>query len=486
LFAAYSQATEHLAGPLAARPWKDAPTVLMQNRMKQAAQTLGTDVDTVLSRVLELATARARKRPAPIYIAGMGGSGSRWLAGMLGAMVPAIDLEEASIPKDLGTQIEALPGEEQGFVIDCLHLSHAALALDKHPLEHLAGMRVVNSAVPVFEPRHRLWDPECFAIYLLRDPRDQVACFAFRKPKFKPRFSPDASDEEFLVSCGLQNAQNHAEMRHSSAEPDFICRYEEMKESATKVLERLAVAMGLPSEGNTAERVAQEYDASLMRRGVVARKGNLAPTESRGWREETDPRQKLILHAHLTEVVTTTGYPADECCGKPLALHRARGARRLAFDRDGELGVLFVREPSERGSATWARLGEAKGEIALDPGVEVKLRINEQASPAAIRSLQALPPNALDSLCMAGNATLDDELLATCTSSLADLRELDLARTAVTDRSVDSIASLSRLSGVSLLGANLTAGGISKLRGLLPAADGGEPNQVIFGEDFRA
>jgi hypothetical protein len=471
LFRDYVRATEHLAGPLGAVPLKDSAACVLQNRMSQAAEALEADVDTVLSQVVDLALARAEKRPPPIYIVGIGGSGSRWLAGMLAKALGAIDLEEASIPADFGARIESLPAEEQGLAIDCLHLGHASLALATRSSEQLRTARAINSAIPTIEPRHKRWDPECFAIYLLRDPRDQVACFAFRKPKFRSRAFPGASDEQYLVSCAGENARNHAAMRRSPVQPDFTCRFEELKESATDVLVRLADAIGRPVTGDAAARVAGEYDASLVRRGLVARKTNLSPTESNGWREETDERQKLILHSYLTEVVTATEYPADECLGRPLAPHVPRAGRRLSFDRNGDIGVLFVRGAGERGGATWARLGEARGEIALEPGVEVKLRVNEQAPTAAIRSLRTLTPDALDSLCMAGSANLDDELLGICTASLADLRELDLSRTAVTDRSVDSIASLSQLRGINLFGSNLTASGISKVHALLPAAD---------------
>jgi hypothetical protein len=462
LLRSYVGATKHLAGasPL---PLRDRAAGMLQDRLASGSRALAMDADTVISRIVEVAAARAADRPPPIYVVGLGGSGSHWLTGMLGEILPAIDLGEVPMPADLAAQIDALPVEEQGFAVDCLHLCYASASLADATSADLTAVRFLHSAVRVIEPRHREWDPGCSVVYLLRDPRDQAACFAFRKRAFRQRHYPAASDDRYLAGCAANNARNFAEMRDSPVRPDFVCRYEELKSSAPEALERLCAAIGHPVEPEAAVRAAREHDAGPMRTGALPRKGNLFAIESRGWREETDARQKLILHSYLAEVVTAAGYPADDCTGQPLTLHQGRGARRIRLDGPEGLGMLYTRDPNDDAGATWSRLGEAKGEVAVDAEVELKLRVHEQASASSIQSLRTLPADALDSLCMAGNVNLDDDLLGSCTRSLRDLREIDLARTATTDRCIPTLASLSNLVGINVLGANLTTAGVSAL-----------------------
>jgi Sulfotransferase domain len=463
LFVDYVDETRHLAA--ASSPsLQDRAAVMLQNRIDGGAHALETDADAVISKVVDLAIARADNRPPPIYVAGLGGSGSHWLTGMLDEVLPVINLEEAPIPAGLDSKLESLPAQDQGFVIDCLHLSYASASQADITFADLTEARFLHSAVRVIEPRHKAWDPECFVIYLLRDPRDQVACFAFRKRPFRQRHYPAASDEQYLVGCATNNAQNYSETRRSPVRPDFVCRYEELKASTPDVLSRLAAALGNPIGEDVAVHAARRHDASLMRSGALSHKGNLFPTESRGWREETSERQKLILHSLLTEVVTDARYPADDCLGGPLATPTSRGARRLRFPEGERLGTLFTRGDREQREGTWTRLAEACGEVSAPPDVALKLRVHEQAPAESIRSLRGLPADGLDSLCMAGNASLDDELLSICAASLRDLRELDLARTAVTDGCIDALASLPHLAGVNLFEANLTPGGASTLR----------------------
>ncbi|HEY8808985.1 MAG TPA: sulfotransferase domain-containing protein [Solirubrobacterales bacterium] len=435
---------------------------MLRNRLERAARMLETDFDAVVARAGSLALARAPHRPPPIYVTGLGGSGSHWLTGTMASMLPVVDLEEAPIPDDFRAQVEALPVEERGVAIDCLHLGHALATADSD-LDSLVEMRAINSAVRVSEPCLRSWDPRCFVIHLLRDPRDQATCFAFRKRVFRQRHYPTATDEQYLAGCAVNNATNYAQMRKSALQPDFVCRYEEMKTSTATVLTRLATALGQPADAETAVRVAREHDASLMRSGALPHRGNLTAAESRGWRAETDAHQKLILHAHLAEVVTAAEYPADDCLGYPLDLGPSPGARHLYFGQGGRLGGLFVRNRGRDG-ATWSRLGEARGPVSVDSGVELKLRVDESAAVESIRSLCTLPPDALDSLCLAGNRNLDDDLLAACTAALRDLREVDLARTAVGDGCVDSLALLPRLVGVSVFGTALSSRALSALQ----------------------
>jgi hypothetical protein len=463
VFLDYLDRTAHLAGPPPTGP--NAAAAMLQNRLRAAAAARGTDAGRIASRVVEIALGRAAMRPPPIYVVGLGGSGSHWLTGMLAEALPAIDVEEAPAPRDFLAAIEPLRASDQGVAIDCLHLCHAHALRPEAPAEAFAAARIVNSAPLVTERRYREWDPGCAFVHLIRDPRDQAMCLAFRKG-FKRWVSPGASDEEFLVQCVELNARHNAEMHDPPVPPDHVCRYEELKASPAGTLLRLAAAIGERVEPGAAEAAARAFDARSMRSGTISRRGTLAGSESRGWEEEADARRRLILHAHLAEAVTAMRYPADECLGRALDPGPLRGPRRLPFAREGGLGVLFAR--GDGGRAGWTRLGEARGELEVEAGLELKLRVHERAAADSIGALGALPPDGLDALCLAGNAALDDELLGVCAESLPGLRTLDLARTAVTDRGAARIARLRELSGVGVFGAALSAEGVAGLRAALP------------------
>jgi hypothetical protein len=439
---------------------QDRAAVMLQNRIGRGAAALEADADAVVSAVIELAIARGEDRPAPIYVVGLGGSGSHWLTGMLDAILPVINLEEAPIPADFAASIESLPVEEQGFAVDCLYLSHASAHVDVFPGD-LTEARFLHSAMRVIEPRHREWDPECFAIYLLRDPRDQAACFAFRKREFRQRHYGSASDERYLAGCALNNVGNYSEMRLTAARPNFVCRYEELEESAPEVLQRLAAAIGYPVEPQAAAQAAREHDALLMRSGALPRKGNLFNEASLGWRKETSQRQKLILHSLLVDVVTDAEYPADDCLGQPLEMRAQHNERQLRFRDAGELGVLFTRDALNWQEGTWTRLGEARGTIVAPRGANLKLRVHESATREAIAHLATLSADDLSSLCLAGNRHLDDGLLTSLLSALAGLEELDISRTAATDAVLPVLAELPHLRGVSLFESEVTQRGAS-------------------------
>jgi hypothetical protein len=438
-----------------------------------AAEAMGADAEAAVKRVVSLALARAARRPPPIYVMGLGGSGSHWLAEMLTELLDALYAGEVYLPPSLLTRMEAMHRDEQGLLVDCLHLMHAlGNPLNAGlPIDGLLGARAINAAGGVAQPRIKDWDPECFVIHMLRDPRDQVVSVAFRKVGYRREIAPDASDEEYLIGKAKVAVRNHEAWGDSAVKPDFPCRYEELRSSPVHVLERLLPVLGMAvSPGRIAE-VARNNDGSLMQSGQVRPRGNFYLDDGRGSRREPSERQRALLHAELAEVRTRAQYPADDCLGRALNLTEAGSDRGLHFPSSGDLGTLFVRDGTIGAEAGWRRLGPAAGKVTVPAGTCLKLRIHDTASCETIESLKTLPPDGLESLCLAGNPALDNELLGTLTGSLGRLCELDLARTGVSDDGVARLASLERLRGLNLIGTDVSEQSVANLRAAMPSLE---------------
>jgi hypothetical protein len=161
---------------------------------------------------------------------GLGGSGSHWLAEMLAELLGAVDCGEVYFPAALLDRIEALPPDERGFLVDCLHLTHAFGRIVNPagpPLDALAPKRAINSAGGVVHPRFKAWDPGCFVVHMQRDPRDQVASVTFRKSGYRREVAPDASDDAYLTEKAQAAVHNLEAWREAPVDADFLCRYEE-------------------------------------------------------------------------------------------------------------------------------------------------------------------------------------------------------------------------------------------------------------------
>jgi hypothetical protein len=437
------------------------------------SEALGEGAEAVLASAAALALERADRRPPPIYVMGIGGSGSHWLASMLAALVPAVMVGEVHVPEGLRERMRSLPPSEQGFLVDCLHLIHCVL-IPPHIslLPGNAGMlrqaRMVNAADGVIGSDFRAWDADCFVIHLLRDPRDRVMSVTFRKQEFRQSRYGELSDERYLLLQATNTARNFAAWQSASLAPDFLCRYEELREGTAGVLERIAAKLGAPVDADRIVEVAEDHDASRIRSGATAPKANLFPSPSPGWRQETDERQRTLMHSLLTEVVTRGGYPADDCLGAPLEMTAPAARRLLRFPDDRELGALFTREAVAGQKADWVFLADAVGEVTVPAGSIVKLRVHEAAARESIASLASLPSHGVDSLCLTGNRNLDDDLLASLLASLEGIQELDLSRTAVTDESLPALGALPELRGVGVLKVG-SGRGVRALRESSPA-----------------
>ena len=360
------------------------------------ANAAGADLQTVIGRVVDRGRQRVSKRPPPIYITGPGGAGSHWLASMAAKLLPAIDVGDVAIPPFLAENVEALTPSEQGFLIDCIHLAHAPAVRN----DDLASRRVISSAPSIVSRRHKTWDPECFVIRLIRDPRDQVLGLTFRKGGYREYVARESSDEEYLLSRAVAIANNFEHWEACRWRPDFVLSYEQLRETTADTLTELLAALDARIDPGRIMEVVHMHDASEMRSGEIPRRGNITLKTNHGWRLEATQRQKALLHSELVEVVDAAGYPMGDCVGRQIDLGGSTVERRLNFAIDKPIGSIFVRgiNSSDRG-AIWRRLGEAIGDIHIPRDTEVKLRVYRRAPVADLTSFCALHNGDLDSLC---------------------------------------------------------------------------------------
>jgi hypothetical protein len=423
----------------------------LRERLAITADSLQGDRASTVDWIINVALARASDRPPPIYVMGLGGSGSHWLAKLIASAVPsATYLTEVYIPSRLYTEMSDLSSQEQGFVVDCIHIAHTL----PHDHESLPAARFVNPAAGRQCATHRRWDPRCFVVHLIRDPREQVMSVTFRKSVYREEQFPTISDEEYLIDRAVANAQNYFSWRSATARPDYTCRYENLTSSAASTLEQIVATMGEDVCPDAIQHAAHEYDSNLMRKGVVPHRGNLSSFASRSWRKDATEHQRAILHAHLVEVVVHTCYPLDDCLGTPLALKPCPVARRLQFGDATNAGAVFIRggTASNDNAMSWTRLGDTSGPLTVPADMIAKLRVHEATSEEAIAEMIALlPQNGVESLCLAGNENLSNHLLEFVLECLPGLRELDISRTPVTNDAAASIERLSHLEGLSAL-----------------------------------
>lgn len=459
---------DYIDGPARYWPPDSRSQVHRQHRKLQhwlqVAAGGGESQSDVVERTISLARERAVDRPPPIYVLGLGGSGSHWLAGMIATASGAKHLTEVYIPGRLATEMEELPGAEQGFLVDCLHIVHALRR------EVSIATRFVNPAGGRPLRIHKVSDPRCLLIQMMRDPRDQVMSVTFRKKRYRELQDPSAADEQYLIDRALRNRSHHALLRRSSVQPDLYCRYEDLQHSAEETLTRILATIGEEVDDTRVRKAVGEHDANLMRQGRIARKGNLSPTASQGWREEADRRQRAVLHAHLVEAVTSARYPADDCLGAPLAMPAQRAARTLAFPADVSAGTILLGNGGNDAGGSWSYHAQARGEVMVPPRRCVKLRLEEASGRSIVEAVcEGLPSDGLDSLCLAGNAAVDDGLLESIASSMSGLRELDLARTGVSNVGLSALRNLPQLEGLSAIGTGVSAQALLRLGEELPS-----------------
>ena len=425
----------------------------------------GLDDGEIIDAVVSMASKRRHARPAPVYITGLGGSGSHWLSGMLNDLGGLVAAGEVYFPPRLLERLQDLDQADQACAVDAVHLLHG---WPRTPDVWTAG--IVNCAAGVQKLRfYKRCDPHAFGVYLVRDPRDQVLSVTFRKAGFRRYEDPDASDAEYLRRMAERNVASFRQSRDVADLIDIQCRYEDLRADPRPVLRQVLEALGRPVDEATIEHSATMHDAATIRAGKGTKITNLDEGGRAQTWDQIDPGQQRMLHAHLVDVVHGLGYPPGDCMGVPLPEH-ALPARTVRFPH-GSPGPLYGRT-----HGTWTRLEASAAGIEVPAGTPTLLRIGGEGGHAAGRrgrqadgqrtagGLRALEhcDDEIQALCVAGNPDIDDDALALL-SGLTGLRALDLARTQVTDSGLKHLESLKGLQQLQLAETATTAEGRARL-----------------------
>jgi hypothetical protein len=408
-----------------------------------------SDAD-IVDAVVSMAAKRTRGRPAPVYVTGLGGSGSHWVSGMLNDLGGLAAAGEVYFPPRLLDELRVLDDADQACAADAVHLLHA---WPRTTDVWAAG--IVNCAAGVGKlGLYKRWDPGAVGIYLVRDPRDQVLSVTFRKMGFRRYEDPEASDADYLRRMAERNVASYRQARSAADLIDIQCRYEDLCDDPRPVLRQVLQRLGREIDEPAVERAAVMHDAETIRAGKGSTITNLDEGgQAATWRMAADPARQRTLHMSLIDVIHGLGYPPGDCMSPPVPDH-ALPARTIRVP-DGPAGRWFQRVDS-----VWTPLDASGGAVALAAGTPVLLRIGADSGDLGV--LEHCGPDDVQALCLAANADVDDEALRHL-RGLTDLRTLDLARTSVTDAGLEHLGPLAALQQVHLADTATTAQGRARL-----------------------
>lgn len=447
----------YLADPL--RYWTaDAPRHAEKlERKKQAVrQRDGLDDDAIIAEVLRIAVRRRIQRPPPLYITGLGGSGSHWLAGMLDEASDLVTAGEVYVPRTLLDELDELSDVDQACAIDAVHILHAwPRSAD------VWALGIINCAAGVRAlARQSRWFPDATMVHLRRDPRDQVLSVTFRKPRFRRYFAPDATDDEYLRRMIRRSVTAYRESLAATDLIDLIVRYEDLVRDPRPALREVLTATGQPIDAQRLETAVVHQRADTIRSGGGAAATNLdeggrAPS----WRDLADPARRRALHVGLVDVIHGYGYPPGDCLGS----HVPDGElpqRTLSF-ASGAPGPLY-----QRVAGTWVPIDTARSPVHVEAGRPVLLRVGNDDA-VDLRVLRSLGTSDIQALCLAGNARVDNTTM-THVATMTGLQTLDIADTTVSDAGLGHLSGLVALQQVNLAQTPTTAWGRADLAARLP------------------
>ncbi len=134
----------------------------------------------------------------------------------------------------------------------------------------------------------------------------------------------------------------------------------------------------------------------------------------------------------------------------PIAIARQQAstpppARTVQFPPRTSLGELFVRSWTAPPPADWEDFGHARGAIDVPAAMALKLVVSPQAA-ADLAALATLRKDDLHTISLVGNRVTNAQIANLRT--LTGLRGLDLSYTSVTDRGLDQLRNLDKLTQI--------------------------------------
>lgn len=263
----------------------------------------------VADRVLD--AAHERSPNSPVYITGLGGSGSHWLAGMLADTGRFFYVGEVYFPPALADALDDDP--EAPIIVDALHLLHHPDGLP------VAGERAVNCAAGSAWIYRRIhWDPGAHSVYLIRDPRDQVLSTTFRKDEYRRFVAPDVDDRAYLEHRVQLNLTDRRHYVGGGINADVIVRYENLRADAHRELSRVLAAVGEKVEDDVVAEAVRRHDARRIAEAKEAPVGNLNLQHGlKSW-ADLPPEWVTAIHAELIDVIEELGYPFGPCVSAPM------------------------------------------------------------------------------------------------------------------------------------------------------------------------
>lgn len=426
-------------------------------RKKRAIRSRdGLDDADIIDAVVDMAAKRRVARPAPVYISGLGGSGSHWLADMLGDATDLVPAGEVYVPRTLLDEFSTLSDVDQACAVDAIHILHGwPRSSDVWALGTIncaAGVRTLA--------RSRRWFPNAVTVHLRRDPRDQVLSVTFRKPGFRRYLAPDASDDEYLRRMMRRNMTAYREFRAATGDIDITCRYEALQMDPRPVLRQVIEALHLVVDDERVEQAVIDHDARTLRAADTTAATNLDEGgRARSWRDLSDPARQRTLHAGLVDAICGLGYPPGDCIGAHLP-DPALPPRTFTFSSPPP-GSLY-----QRIGGTWLPLDTTRQAVSVEAGTPVLLRIGV-GDATDLRVLRDRAAADVQALCLAGNPRVDDTAL-THLGAMTGLQTIDIAGTAVTDDGLGALEAVTGLQQVSLAGTATTPQGRSRLAAALP------------------
>ncbi len=402
--------------------------------MLVAGDSEGLDRSAVIDEVCEATADRSTRRPPPIYVVNIGGSGSHWVANMLNELPGISEAAEVYIPDKLWREMASLTLEGQARLVDGIHLIHA-WGLTRNWAKTREASIVNTAQRPRMIGRFRKWDPECRVLHLYRDPRDRALSVAYRKRTFREESAPEMDDESYLRQKAKRSDTYMRRYVVAEDRADVEVAYEQFTARPEHTLSEVVARLQLKASAEDVKRAVFLHDAANIRAGRVESKGNLDEGGvSRSWRTATT-RDRRILHHLLYFPTIALGYELDDCLARDCFDMAPKLPRRNRWQRSG-----WVVDTSNGGS--WAQTDRS-----WIPSREmVRVRPGEGPLPGEL----AADIRGADVVCLAGRADVGDDSV----HSIADrggIIGLDLSGTGVTPAVRDAVESMRGLRWLSAI-----------------------------------